>query len=278
MKRRLTNAVILMVLAALTAAGCTDDPQPEAERFVAEMNPGNIPGPAQVVFSILLNSDEANSTSDAIGTATLTVGKSSVAFHVELRDIETTVDRVSLHTGAPEVTGPEVAQFNDNPIPGPFDLEVLEGVLTEGDLSGISFDDLVDALRAGGAYIVVNTQAWPGGELRGQSTASGEVRFLLEGGTVAYSIDAYAISDLRSVGIYNGGPGLAGELRVMLYESLETVAFNGRVVSGVFDAEDVVGVSFDELLNAMRDGQTHVLAITDANPLGAMRGEIIYLF
>jgi hypothetical protein len=279
MKRQLAIAVILMALVAAAGAGCSDNPKPPPERFLAEMNPGNIPGPAQVIFTILLNTDEANSTSYAIGTATLTVEKADVMFRIELLDIATTVDQVSLHTGAPEATGPEVAQFNDNPISGPFDLRVLEGTLTGNDLSGISFDDLVDALRAGGAYILVTTQAWPDGELRGQSTATGEVRFLLDGSTMAFSIDAYAISDLRSVSIYSGGPGQSGSPLVTLYTSDETVALNGRVADGSFGEDDIVeGMSFDELLTEMRAGRTNVLAITEGKPLGAMRGEIVSLY
>lgn len=42
-----------------------------------------------------------------------------------------------------------------------------------GDLGGEALDDLLDAMRSGGAYVNVHTSANPGGEIRGQIAVAG---------------------------------------------------------------------------------------------------------
>ncbi|HEX6302971.1 MAG TPA: CHRD domain-containing protein [Anaerolineales bacterium] len=57
-------------------------------------------------------------------------------------------------------------------IPGRFDGVLAEGTITEadlvGDLTGMTLDDLLAAMRSGNTYVNVHTTANPGGEIRGQ--------------------------------------------------------------------------------------------------------------
>lgn len=58
------------------------------------------------------------------------------------------------------------------PLPGRTDGVLAEGTITADDLvgalAGHPLSDLVAELRAGGAYANVHTEAYPGGEIRGQ--------------------------------------------------------------------------------------------------------------
>jgi hypothetical protein len=57
-------------------------------------------------------------------------------------------------------------------IPGRFDGVLAEGVITDASIvPGVpltSLEDLIDVIRAGGAYVNVHTSANPSGEIRGQ--------------------------------------------------------------------------------------------------------------
>ena len=45
---------------------------------------------------------------------------------------------------------------------------LAEGTFTAANVTGISFADLLAAIRAGNTYVNVHTTAFPGGEIRGQ--------------------------------------------------------------------------------------------------------------
>lgn len=57
-------------------------------------------------------------------------------------------------------------------IPGRFDGVLAEGTITEadlvGDLTGMTLDDLLAAMRSGGTYVNIHTLQFPPGEIRGQ--------------------------------------------------------------------------------------------------------------
>jgi hypothetical protein len=57
-------------------------------------------------------------------------------------------------------------------IEGRFQGVLAEGTITEanltGPLAGASFEDLIEAIRAGSTYVNVHTNQYPGGEIRGQ--------------------------------------------------------------------------------------------------------------
>jgi hypothetical protein len=45
---------------------------------------------------------------------------------------------------------------------------LADGTFTAANVSGISYADLVAAIRAGDTYVNVHTTQFPGGEIRGQ--------------------------------------------------------------------------------------------------------------
>jgi hypothetical protein len=47
---------------------------------------------------------------------------------------------------------------------------LAEGTFTAADVSGMSYADLLAAIRAGNTYVNVHTTQFPGGEIRGQLT------------------------------------------------------------------------------------------------------------
>jgi hypothetical protein len=82
-----------------------------------------------------------------------------------------------IHLGAADENGPvAVWLYPDGPppqqIPGRFDGVLAEGVITDASIvPGVpltSLADLIDVIRAGGAYVNLHTVANPPGEIRGQ--------------------------------------------------------------------------------------------------------------
>jgi hypothetical protein len=82
-----------------------------------------------------------------------------------------------IHLGFADENGPVVVWlYPDAPppllIPGRSDGVLAEGVITDASIvPGVpltSLADLVDVIRAGGAYVNVHTSANPSGEIRGQ--------------------------------------------------------------------------------------------------------------
>jgi len=122
----------------------------------------------------------------AEGEATFKLNKdgTELKFRLEVEDINNVV-QAHIHLGAPGVNGPVVAFLYGPVAPGggPVDGRLAKGTLTAanlvGPLAGHPFSELVDAIRAGNAYVNVHTDDgvaptntgpgdFPGGEIRGQ--------------------------------------------------------------------------------------------------------------
>jgi hypothetical protein len=87
------------------------------------------------------------------------------------------VTQAHIHCGAPGVNGPVVAFLFGFVAEG----VTTNGVLAEGTITAViprpdspacpggvaDFDDLLEKLNSGGAYVNVHTLEWPGGEIRG---------------------------------------------------------------------------------------------------------------
>jgi hypothetical protein len=46
---------------------------------------------------------------------------------------------------------------------------LVEGSFTAADVTGVSYETLVEQMRTGAAYVNVHTTQFPGGEIRGQT-------------------------------------------------------------------------------------------------------------
>jgi hypothetical protein len=151
------NALPLAVLlaAGLSAAACenaTDD----QEVYVATLS-GSNEVPAR--------------NSAASGFSQIIIDGDRVHYAVEIDDISN-VFASHIHTGASGANGPvRVTFFNTAPSTAlsTSDKHILaEGTFTAENVSGISFADLLAAIRNGTAYVNVHTTQFPGGEIRGQ--------------------------------------------------------------------------------------------------------------
>jgi hypothetical protein len=266
--------VFLGATILLSAAGCSKDEVIQIERFVAEMSAAGLAAPSVSEFMIPLNGDEAGVTTSASGTATLTIQKSSIDYTIELNNIGTSVQTVGLYVGEPGAAGAIAATLFSGNQAGPINGVLAEGTLIDGDIQNITLSVLVAALRAGQAYVVVETTAQPSGELRGQTGPRGEARFVLDGSRVNYVVEGQVISEVTSAGIYSGRTGINGLLRVSLFEGGPTGTINGDIASGEFGASDIDGLTLSQLIAEMRNGDAYVLVTTSGSPSGKMRGQV----
>jgi hypothetical protein len=107
----------------------------------------------------------------ASGFSQIVIDGDRVHYAVEIDDI-TNVFAAHIHTGATGVNGPVRVTFFNVPQTAPLSVSekhiLADGTFTASDVSGISFADLLAAIRAGNTYVNVHTTAFPGGEIRGQ--------------------------------------------------------------------------------------------------------------
>jgi hypothetical protein len=117
-------------------------------------------------------------TTNAVGQAKFQVSKDgqSVSFKLIVANLND-LRMAHIHIAPAGVNGPvAVWLYPDSPpallIPGTTNGILADGSFTKsnlaGPLIGMEISDLVEALKAGNAYVNVHTNAYPGGEIRGQ--------------------------------------------------------------------------------------------------------------
>jgi hypothetical protein len=150
--RRTPIALSLCLLLALVAVGCDDDDDDDGDVFRATLSGAN-EVPAQ--------------TTTATGTATLTHNNGSVDFSIQVNGI-TAVTGAHIHSGAAGANGPVRVTLFGGPTTGDLTGSLAQGTFRASDVTGISFDDLLNEMRNGSAYVNVHTTAAPDGLIRGQ--------------------------------------------------------------------------------------------------------------
>jgi hypothetical protein len=108
------------------------------------------------------------------------------------------------------------------------------------------------------------------------SAGSGAAGFTLDGNLVHFSVEVEGLTDVIACHIHIAAAGVAGPVRLPLCpKTIAPGVMNGVLVQGTFSASDVVGgVSFDDLLNAMRSGNAYVNVHTKQYPAGEIRGQV----
>lgn len=159
MVRRATRTLFSVLVAAalgLGLAACNGD--------------DDVQGPDETVFNAQLSG--ANEVppvqTDATGMATFTLSEGTVTYRIE---VENLVEGFAahIHVGAATENGPIVVDlFSADPPVTIDDGLLVEGSFTAADVTDITFDDLLDLMETGGAYVNVHTSANPPGEIRGQ--------------------------------------------------------------------------------------------------------------
>src|SRR5207245_7892361 len=112
----------------------------------------------------------------ASGTANLVLDGRTVFFSIEVDGVPTSPIILShIHSGAAGVNGPvRVGFFPPAGSPAGTNVTIrgtttlVQGSWTDTDPVGITFDQLLNEMRAGTAYVNVHSQTFPGGEIRGQ--------------------------------------------------------------------------------------------------------------
>lgn len=165
MRRGLTSAIAFLLVVAI-ALPVTAQPPDGQRNFRAPLSG------AQEVPVVDTN---------AAGVAILKLDKSgeALSFKLNVANLEDII-QAHIHCGAPGVNGPVVAFLF-----GPADPTVtVNGTLSQGVITnaqiiprpdsavcpgGVAdFDDLIEKMRSGDAYVNVHTEASPGGEIRGR--------------------------------------------------------------------------------------------------------------
>jgi hypothetical protein len=164
-----TRLLILAIAAMATlAAACGDDegPSDDPTKFSAQLSGEEEVPPVPTTAS---------------GTATLEVENGAINYTINVTDLQNPVV-AHIHIADIGVNGPVRLNLCGTGAPVP-DCAVGDGVLvtgTNGTTVGtpaITFDELVEAMRTGGAYVNVHTDDGEGAQNTGPGDmASGEIR------------------------------------------------------------------------------------------------------
>jgi hypothetical protein len=116
------------------------------------------------------------------------------------------------------------------------------------------------------------------------TAAAGNAALYFDGTNVRYAIEVDSIVEVLQAHIHTGAAGVNGPVRVFLYppppaNSAATIGFTATgktiLVEGFFNAGDVTGVTFQDLLAAMRSGNAYVNVHTRQFPGGEIRGQTV---
>jgi CHRD domain-containing protein len=114
------------------------------------------------------------------------------------------------------------------------------------------------------------------------TAANGTAQIIVEGNQITYSIEIDDITSIIQSHIHTGAPGVNGPVRLFLYPAppavlpapLITVSDKTILVEATVDSSFVNGVTYEQLLEAMRSGNAYVNVHTTQFPAGEMRGTI----
>jgi hypothetical protein len=158
---RILKIAVAAVFSMVSACG-DDGPASPATSFTATLSGANEVPPV---------------TTTATGTATLSVSGAQITYTVNVTDLQNVLV-AHIHVAPAGANGPIRLNLCGTGAPEPDCSTSPTGVLvtgTNGTTFGdppITFDSLLSAMRTGGAYVNVHTDANPGGEIRGQIAAN----------------------------------------------------------------------------------------------------------
>lgn len=115
-----------------------------------------------------------------------------------------------------------------------------------------------------------------------ETAASGSSQIIVEGNQITYSIEVDDITSIIQAHIHTAPAGVNGPVRLFLYPSLArnfpaplvTTTDKTILVEATVDSSEVNGVTYAELLEAMRSGNAYVNVHTTQFPGGEIRGII----
>jgi len=113
--------------------------------------------------------------------------------------------------------------------------------------------------------------------------ANGSAQIIVEGNQITYAIEIDDITAITASHIHAepGAPGVNGPVRLFLYPPRQgdpapqvTTSDKMILVEATVDSSGVNGISYEQLLTAMRTGNAYVNVHTVQFPAGEMRGTI----
>jgi len=113
--------------------------------------------------------------------------------------------------------------------------------------------------------------------------ATGSIQFIVEGDSISYSLEIDDITSVTAAHIHAGpgAPGVNGPVRLFLYpvrqgETVPQVTTSEKLIlaQATVPSSNVNGMTFQELLDAMRTGNAYVNVHTVQFPGGEMRGTV----
>ncbi|HEY8231179.1 MAG TPA: CHRD domain-containing protein [Vicinamibacteria bacterium] len=107
------------------------------------------------------------------------------------------------------------------------------------------------------------------------SAATGSATLDFDGNAnVQYRIEVNGITGVTAAHVHSGASGANGPVRVTLFEGPASGPMSGQLAQGSFDSGDVQGISFEALLDELRNGTAYVNVHTTAYPDGEIRGQV----
>jgi hypothetical protein len=291
---RLKSALLLAV--ALVLPACHDDDhEHQGGGPLLSRNPGGT-----TLGASLSGGQQAPRTlSFGSGGATFFIPSSGdrVDFTLDTRDLSGATS-AQVQLGRVGVNGPVLFDLSTAPFVSP-----LSGTLRAGDLRpqpGVAtFDDAVNALIRGDAFVNVRSTAFPNGEIRGQIgpvnaraslTGSQVVPGALTGGTgtatfalsedqtrLTFNLDASNLSGLPTgASIHIGPVGANGPAVFDLSTTMFDRALSGTLTAADLRPQPIAGVvTFADAVDALLSGNAHVIVTTAALPAGEIRGQLV---
>ncbi len=210
-------------------------------------------------------------TSNGAGTAALMLTNEGLQYVITVDGLTGPVRAGHFHYGAAGVDGPVVHPIS-------FDGNVASGVWTNIP------DSLIVALLTGNIYINIHTDAYSGGEIRGQVTLAGGISAAIEldpsqeTGEVTSSGHGTAFFALTEYGLvyHITVTGLTGPVQYAHFHNapagqdgpvVQEIPFQGNKASGVWRLSD-------DLIRELLAGNIHLNVHTGQYPGGEIRGQI----
>ena len=155
MLRKSVKLLSAVVLVAMFGLGCENI----VRDFSAALNGGEVVPPVSTL-----------ATGDAV--VTIDASDTELGYKLTVENIEN-VTTARIHLAPSGLTGDYVLVLYPGPRKeGPFTGTLAEGTFRvadlKGPLAGEPMSRMLEVLRAGSTYVQVNTDSFPGGELRGQ--------------------------------------------------------------------------------------------------------------
>lgn len=147
-----TRAVLALGLTAMLAFSACDEDADTID-FAASPLSGQNEVPARA--------------SNASGSATFTLDGTTVTFSLSVRALNG-ITASHIHSGAAGVNGTIRVTLFSGATTNIADGVLASGTFTAADVTGITFDELLNEMRSGNAYVNVHTTAYPTGEIRAQ--------------------------------------------------------------------------------------------------------------